>query len=181
MNKNLSPQEWANEYKNFVTANEIPAPAQLTHQIMARVESELNPAAWRVFSRLTLIHAVVGTLTLLFCPQFGVSPLSEMGLMSLFMQFGEGACMLACGAVYVGTSLLAASFLLRPEELRVLRRTEALQIPLLGLLSIGAFICFGASIVAEMTILTWLLGSILGGMFTLELGYFIRKRIVAKT
>ncbi|MEO5969797.1 MAG: hypothetical protein ABIQ95_07690 [Bdellovibrionia bacterium] len=183
MNKNFSPKEmpkeWADDYKTFVSTNEIQPPIHLYNKILERVHSDLNPPPWIVFSRLSLIHTVVGTITLLFCPQFGFSPLSDWGLMNVFMQFGEVGCMLGCGAVYSGSSALAASFLLKQEEMRVLRRTEALQIPLLGLLSIGAFLCFGASIVFGMTIIAWLFGSILGGMATLELGWWIRSKFQA--
>lgn len=178
MKKLLPPQIWADEFKEFAAANEVQPPTRLSTQVLTQIHLNLNPPAWQVFFKLSLIHGIVGTITLLFCPQFGFSPLCGMGLMNLFMQFGKYGCMLGCGAVYVGSSALVASFLLRPEEIKVLRRTEGLQLPLLGLLSMGGFICFGATIVFELTAV-WFLGSILGGLATLELGWFARRTVAA--
>jgi hypothetical protein len=65
--------------------------------------------------------------------------------------------------------------------MKVLRHTEALQIPSLGLLSIGAFICLGARAIFEVAMIAWLFGSILGGMATLELGWLIRSKMMLRS
>ena len=175
MNQNIFEQE----FREFSEAERIQPPENITRQIFQVVHDDLNPPAWQVFSKLTLIHAIVGTLTLLVCPQFGFEPLADIGLMEIFMTYGHFACKLACGAVYLGSSALAASLLLSVEETQVLRRTEALQLPLLGLLSIAAFICFGATAVFSALTVAWLLGSVLGGLATLELGWLVRRGLRA--
>ena len=98
-----------------------------------------------------------------------------MGLMGLFMRYGEQACMLGCGAVFMTGSALVASLVLRPEEIRKLRRTELLIFPALAVFSLGALFCFGATIAAGLA-LFWLLGSIAGGLATLELTWLIREK-----
>ncbi|MEO5969938.1 MAG: hypothetical protein ABIQ95_08420 [Bdellovibrionia bacterium] len=178
MRKILSPQEWAQEFEEFTVSNEVQPPAHLSTQILSQIQRDLKPSPWQVFFKLVGIHGLVGTITLLFCPQFGFSPLSDVGLMNIFMPFGKYGCMLGCGAVYVGSSAFVASFLLKPEEIKVLRRTEGLQVPFLGLLSVAVFICFGATIVFELTVM-WFLGTILGGLATLELGWLVRRTFVA--
>jgi hypothetical protein len=179
MKSSTTPDTWANEFEDFITSKEKTPPSHLSRQILSRIHLKLNPPAGWVFSKLFLIHGIVGSLTLLFCPQFGFAPLSDIGLMNLlYIRFGNYGCMLGCGAVYVGSSVLIASFLLKKEDIKVLRRNEFLQLPLLGLLSMAGFMCFGATIVAELTI-AWLIGTLLGGLATLEIGSFVRKAITA--
>lgn len=95
--------------------------------------------------------------------------------MALFMRFGDVACMFGCGAVFLGASALSSSFILRPEEIRTIRKTELLQFSILGLLSIGIFICTDAAAIGSLAAV-WFLGSVFGGLTTLELGWMIRTK-----
>lgn len=172
-----SAEEWVEEFQAFVSAQEAAPPASLTDRIRARVHADLNPSAWKIFSKMSAIHAVTGTATLMLCPQFGVSPLTEsMGLMALFMKWGDTACMVGCGAFFLGSSALVASLTFRPEEIKVMRRTEPLQIGMLGLASISVFVCLGVAAIEGLA-LAWLFGSIVGGVAALELGWLIRRRL----
>ncbi|MEW6058413.1 MAG: hypothetical protein AB1540_17565 [Bdellovibrionota bacterium] len=173
--KEMTPKQWSDEFQEFMSARETEPPQNLSIGILARIRADLSPAAWLVFSKMALIHSVVGTMVLLFCPQFGITILPGMGLMALFMRFGETACMVGCGAVFLGSSALAASFFLRPEEVKVIRKNKLLQLSSLAMLSIGVFICLGASMVATLG-LAWVIGSVVGGLATLELGWIIRSR-----
>lgn len=181
MSKKMTPQDWNEEFKAFVSAGELEPPKNMSSMILSTVHDDLNPLAYKVFSRLTLIHLLVGTATLLFCPQFGINILPGMGLMGLFMKFGDTICMMACGAVFLGFSALIASFILRPEEVKVIRKNKILQLSLLATISVGAFICFGEATILSLSLL-WVLGSILGGLTTLEVGWqirsYFRRRII---
>ncbi|MBI2707619.1 MAG: hypothetical protein HYX35_04840 [Proteobacteria bacterium] len=174
MKKYLSSKEWIQEFQEFMSTEPIDPSEGVSQQILSQVHADLTPSAGKVFLRLSLIHAVVGAITLLFCPQFGISPLGGMGLMSLFMNWGEQACMLGCGAVFMGASFLVASCVLRVEEVRVIRKTELLQVGALGLLSLGIFLCTGLGVVFGLG-LFWLLGSLIGGLATLEAGWALRN------
>lgn len=167
------------DFGNFQKIEPVTPPIVLSERILARVRSDLNPGAWTVFLKLVAIHAVVGGFTLLFCPQFGVSPFKGMGLMGLLMRFGDLVCMMGCGVFFMAGSLLVASLYLRPEEVRVLRRMEVPQVCSLALLSIAAFICFGSAVIGSLA-LFWVLGSIVGGLGTLELGWALRQRLFYK-
>jgi hypothetical protein len=137
---------------------------------------DLNPAIWLVAAKLSVIHLVMGTFTLLFCPQFGINLGGGMGMMGLLMKYGDQACMLGCGAVFMSGSALIASAVLRAEEVRKIRQTELLLFPALGLFSIGAMICAGGELAMGLAFF-WFVGSILGGLATLELGWLIRSKI----
>lgn len=155
-------------------------PAGVSETILGLVTRELNPSSWRVFSKLSGIHLFTGFLTLSVCPQFGFRLLGDgMGLMHYFMDFGDYGCKIACGAFFSGVSLLVASVALRPEEVRVLRRNRALQLGALTLLSLCFFIMFRADMVLGLTA-AWFFGSVLGGLLTLELGFAMRFRAIAR-
>ncbi|MBY0472137.1 hypothetical protein K2X30_13300 [bacterium] len=180
MKKTPTPQEWTQEFQEFMGADEAQVPKAVSDSILARVHKDLNPSSWLVFTKLSAIHTVMGFIMLLFCPQFGLGFTNDMGLMALFMRFGDQACMLGCGAVFMSGSALTASLVLRSEEIRVIRKTELLQISSLALLSMGVFICAGVGVVASLGAF-WILGSILGGLGTFELGWALRRRLQAKS
>lgn len=171
-----SSAEWAREFKDFVEAGEIAPPCSLSSRILGDIRSDLNPTLWRVFGKLMGIQAAVGSASLLLCPQFGIGPIRHSGLKEVLMSLGDHGCMLGCGAFFLGSSAFVASFCLRPEEIRVIRRGEVLQFALLGVLSLGAFVCLGQGIVPGLALL-WFLGSVLGGVLTLELGRLVRYAI----
>jgi hypothetical protein len=127
MKKTPTPQEWIEEFQEFMGAEQAQVPKAVSDSILARVHNDLNLSSWLVFAKVSAIHAVMGFITLLFCPQFGLGFTDGMGLMALFMRFGDQACMVGCGAVFMGGSLLTASLVLRNEEIRVIRKTEATQ------------------------------------------------------
>ena len=149
-------------------------PNDVSNRFLRMIHQDLNPSALKVFGKTSLIHSVVGGFTLLFCPQFGLSYTSSMGLMPYLMKYGEGACMLSCGAVFTSLSLLVTAFLLRPEEVRVLEKNKVLQIGVLSTLSLGAMICLGGEVVFTLA-LVWMLGALLGGIASLELGWLFRR------
>jgi len=179
MRKTPTPQEWIEEFQDFMGAEQAQVPKEVGDSILSRIHKDLSPSPWLVFAKVSAIHAVMGFITLLFCPQFGLGFTDGMGLMALFMRFGDQACMVGCGAVFMGGSLFTASLVLRNEELRVIRKTELLQVSTLALLSMGVFICAGLGVVASLGAF-WGLGSIIGGLGTFELGLAVRRRLQAR-
>ena len=165
---------WQKEFAEFATVDAVAIPESLSESILSRVEAELRPSAFQVFTKTAAIHAIVGALTLLACPQFGLSYFGNHGLMHYLMQYGMNVCMLGCGAFFTMFSLLAASQLLRPEEVRAFKGNALLQLASLVTLSIGAFLFAGGTIVLTLA-LVWSLGAILGGAISLEAGWAFRK------
>lgn len=175
--EDFSSQNWAEEFKEFMVVQPVAPPDELSRKILEMVRRDLNPAAWLVFLKIALIHVVVGTLSLLLCPQFGIHFSSGFDLLASFMQFNPYACMFACGLIFLSGTALVATLLLRPEEVRVIRQTKILQLSILGLLSLTTFFCFGAPVITGLGI-AWFLGSVFGGAVTLEFGWKMRKHLV---
>ena len=162
------------EFEEFKSHAQAPPPHSLTQAIFNQIRSELNPSPWLVFAKLAFIQIAVGLVTLLYCPQFGLSPLGHEGLVPELMHWGEHTCMFFCGAIFLGTSALVASFVLSRDEVRVLRKKEVLQILAVSLMSVAVFLCAGAEVAMDIA-LFWLLGAIIGGLGLLELGLVIRS------
>src|SRR4051794_2306331 len=139
MRKNLDHNQ--NDFLDFKNIEPVAPPLHLTETIVDEVHRNLNPSAWKVFSKLSLVHFLVGLVTLSICPQFGFRILGNgTGLMGTFMTLGPYACELACGSFFLGSSILVASVVFKPEELRQLRRNEFLAVSALALMSMGFFI-----------------------------------------
>lgn len=159
----LNEKEWLEEFKDFVQAEGMAVPAEVRENILRQVRADLNPSAWRVFAKMLGIHGVVGTLSLAICNQFGLNPFhTDFSLSEYFMKFGHSTCMVLCGVLFIGFTVVLGSILLRREELLVLSRNAFLQIFGLSVLSMAAFIGFGADIVLGIGIL-WFVGAMIGG------------------
>src|SRR3989344_765326 len=117
-----------NDFKDFLAATPIPVPARISEEVCARTLSLLHPPPLSVFGKVLLIPFIVGAVSLLFCPHVGLSFVSDHGIMPFLMQFGEVVCMLGCGALFTGGSLLVASAVLKPEEVRALRAHRFLHL-----------------------------------------------------
>lgn len=179
MSKKGAPKEWVKEFQSFLLASPIEPPKNLSSTILNKVNKDLNPSAWLMFTKLAGIQLITGIITLLFCPQFGLSFSQGPGLMSLLMSFGETVCMAGCGAVFLVESTLAATLFLRPEEIKVMRKTKYLQVPILAMFSLGTLICFGANVIATLG-LAWLTGGVLAGLASLELGWVVRSYVLKR-
>jgi hypothetical protein len=163
-------------FQEFQTTSPVRPPTQVSEKIFSQVFQELNPSPWKIFSKVSLIHFIVGVLTLAVCPQFEIQILDHSGgLMHLFMKFGPYGCMMACGGFFLGTSMIATATLLRPEELRQLKKNSFLQISSLILLSLGFFIMSRTEILFGYAI-AWVFGSLMTSLTLLEVIFLIRIR-----
>ena len=167
------------EFQEFLNPDDTdPSPA-LSEKVLNFVKRDLNPNAWLVFSKMALIHFTSGIFTLSICPQFGVRLFGEgLGMMRYFMIFGRYGCIAACGAFFIGVSILLTGISLKREELRKLREHELLQLSGVIFLSLGAFVMADAEILIGFGF-AWALGSFLGGLTMLELSWVIRQRVLS--
>ena len=117
------------EYEEFMNTSDLAVSSAVSRRILGGVYEDLNPSVWRVSGKLVLVHLLSAAVTLSACPQFGFRLLGEgMGLMHIFMRFGTITCTFACGSVFLGFSVLAAMFFLRPEEIRKIRQHRLLHV-----------------------------------------------------
>lgn len=164
MNRRISEKEWVQDFQDFVNSEGGPIPEEISQKILRRIRADLNPSAWIVFAKMLGVHTVVGTLSLGICDQFGLSPFrTGFSLSNYFMSLGHSTCMVLCGFLFIGLSILLAGLVLRKEEVRVLAKNAPLQVFGLGVLSLAAFIGFGAQFVLGIAAL-WLVGAMIGGI-----------------
>lgn len=161
------------DFQDFTDAKEISPPQEVTATILQRVNSKLNPKISVLVFKLALVQLVIGTLTLLFCPQFDFSLTNNYDLFHFFHHtFGVYGCMVACGTMFLGAGSLFAGFILSLDESRKIRKSRFLFFPSLALASLTVFVAMGASIYLDLFAF-WLLGAITSGMLTFEVGPII--------
>lgn len=175
MQKKGVPKELLKEFEEFITADPVLPPKYITSSIFSLVRRELSPSPISVFLKIGVIVLLVGILNLTLCPQFGFGFARNSGLMEYFMQYGSAGCRIFCGAFFLGTGMLAATLILRPEDINVLRRKAFLQVSALAALFLIGFVAVGSEIYFHAALL-WFVGSTLGGIVCLEFGMLLRKR-----
>ena len=168
---------WKEKFSEFLNAKDVASPPGISLDIREKINRELNPSVPQVFLKLAISMAIAGGLTMLVCPQFGIGGNYGAWIMKSVMQYGMSLCHFACGAFFSGTGILAALFLLRPEEIRVLRKTKILQLGAVSALSLALFVCIGSAGFTSLEIL-WFIGAFLGSLLSLEAGVLIRSLIV---
>lgn len=171
-------KEMDSDYRDFIDTVPSSPPQAVSEHIFQWVGRDLNPSAWKVFAKLSLIHLFVGVVSVSLCPQFGVRVFGDgLGLMKYFLHLGTYGCMAACGAFFVGMSLLITALVLRNEEVRKLKENQILGLAALILLSLGAFLMADAEILIGFA-LAWVLGSFVGGVAALEVGWRLKVQHV---
>ncbi len=163
------PKEWLAEYNEFLNVKELKVPSHIEQGLLSQVHALLHPSAWIVFAKLLGIHMTIGFFSLSICHQFGMNPFGTThSLADWFMlQWGHGACMIACGVFFISFSILTAGYFLTIEELRVMRGTEFLQVFALAGASLGVFWFAGAELALSFVGL-WFLGMLVGGFLATE-------------
>lgn len=169
-----NPIEWAEEFKLFMSGPELNPPQFVKESIHNYVIQDLNPSFASIFSKLALIHLVIGSLSLLICSQFGMG--KGWNLAHAFMKWGDLVCMMACGSLFLGLTTSIAGVILKQAELRRIRETGYSMILLLGLGSLLVFFCFGAQILVEYAVM-WLVGAITAGAIGTEFWLGIRRNL----
>jgi len=169
-------QDWLKEYSNFLNAEQINVPHDLTTTVFTKINKLLHPSAVNVFFKILGIHMITGFLSLAICNQFELNPFNTShSLADVFMDWGgHGFCMLACGTLFISLSILLAGFVLTIEETKALRKTEFLQTLVLGLISIGLFMAVGAEVALTFGGL-WMLGGLIGGFAATEILWQIKR------
>lgn len=168
--------EWLKDFTEFsnVTPDQTPASAY------ARLKKRLFPNPWVVFGKVLGVHAVVGSLSLAVCNQFGLNPFNtQQTLTDWFMKIaGHNFCMLLCGTFFMMITYVLANLILTLEEIESIKRYEWLQTGIVGLVSLAAFHFFGAELIGTFMAL-WIVGALIGGYVSIEGSYRIRRVLSA--
>ena len=148
-------------------------PFELKEKIKAEIHQKLNPPWTKVFFKLTMIQFVTSFFVLIICPQFNLGFFPHSPLGHLLMSFGDIACNLACGAIFLGTGTFFAILFMTADELRVLRPKSIISHLLLGMIALLSFMVFGVEF-QFLLFGAWLLGAVVTSKVSLEI-YFYRQ------
>ncbi len=149
-------------------------PLDLKKKIQSDIKSKLSPAWIRVFIKLAIIQFFASFIVLSICPQFdlGFNPHSFLG--HILMSWGELACNIACGAIFLGLGSVISVFILNHDELRVLRKIELPSFTSIGAIALICFMIFGVKFQFVM-FMAWLTGAVLSAVLGLEVFWRIKK------
>jgi hypothetical protein len=163
MKKSLNEKEWLKEFDEFISAEKIEAPTDISNKILTNTKNAMNPSSLLVFLKLLGIHSVFGTLSLAICNQFGLNPFNtQLSLSDYFMTFGHSFCMLLCGVIFVSSSIVGAWVILNRDEFSVLKKNYLIQVCSLSFLSLATFMALGAHVTLSLALL-WFVGALVGG------------------
>jgi hypothetical protein len=158
------------DFQSFMLEGGATPPTSSVKAVRTIVSNDLSPSPWRVLSRLMVIVASTGGVTLVFCPHMGLGYGDMFGLMKYIMPLGDGVCQAICGSIFVGSGALLASMFLRPEELAVIRSYPSLQFAAVSAVVLGLFFCAGAATLSLLGFF-WFVGAVIGGLVSFELGF----------
>lgn len=166
--------DWLKEFTEFSNITTDGSPVSASSY--ATLKKRLFPDPWVVFGKVLAIHAVVGSLSLVVCNQFGLNPFqTQQSLTDWFMRVaGHNFCMFLCGTFFMMTTYLLANLFLSLEEVEAIKRYEWLQTGIIGLVSLVSFYFFGAELVGTFMLL-WIVGAFLGGFLSIEGSYRVRR------
>lgn len=166
------------DFKSFEN-DELTPSIELDRKILSYVQSDLNPGHLFVFIKLLMIQGFIGTLTLLFCPQFNLSLTNNYQLFHYFHhRFGEYVCMMICGSIFIGSGAIFASYLLKNNEIKIIKNSLFLYFIALGLAFLSLFMLLGASFYLKLTTF-WFFGAFLSGVLFFGTSVIIRQKIQA--
>ena len=167
--------ELQKEWQEF-TNSTSQVPNELKQSVHQKITEKLNPAKHILFSKLALIQAFIGTLTLLFCPQFKFSLTANDQLYHYFHHtFGHYGCMIACGAIFLGSGMIFAGFILNEDEIRNIKKSRTLFILAISGASLTIFMLIGAEVYLDMA-LYWILGTLAGGILSFETSSLLKVK-----
>lgn len=149
-----------NEIREFAAFMEGYAepPKRVEEVLFQKIRAALNPSLPFTIGKIFLFHVVGSFITLLFCPQFGISLTGSLGVMGYLMGVSPGLCFFGCGLIWmvIGQALTYAVFTI--DEQRILGQYRWGAIFTILLLSILLFACVGALRLDEWLLL-WVLGA----------------------
>lgn len=163
------------EFEEFLACDEIAPSITVQESVTTFVVRDLNPSLISVLLKVLGIHAIVSLFSLSICSQFGIQTFRVYDAMETMMSIaGPTYCMAFCGLLYLSLSGLMLSFVLRPEDISVIRKHRFLQVSILTGASLGVFLCLGATVLF-MPAMLWIAGSFAGALISLEIGWFVRS------
>lgn len=147
----LNEQKLKSEFVEFNADPRSPPPAGLALRIKREVEQNLEPSPAVALLQGSVLHAVSGAITLLFCPQFGIGPVGGgKGIMGFVEAYGHLVCGLFCGGFFMSLTAVLMPVLLDRPVRRVLSRHPSALAGLWTLSSLFALLLVALMIRGEV-------------------------------
>ncbi len=162
------------EFSAFVAAKGESPPKAIEEALFQKIHSALNPSLPVALAKFFGFHVLGSFVTLLMCPQFGLSLFDSAGLMPEFlMEIHPGLCFFGCGLMWmvVGQALTYLFFTI--DEQRILGAYRPAGIITVLLLSVLLFGCLG-SLRLDEWLLFWILGA---GAITFAFNWPIERKL----
>lgn len=167
------------DYQDFLSAEKEAPSEKISNDILNYVKSDLNPTHKVVFLKLLSIQAFIGSLTLLFCPQFSLSLTNNHKLFHYFhYNFGEDICMFVCGSIFIGSGAIFAAHLMKRSEIKKIQTSKILYYFSISSIFLATFIFIGSETYLRL-LAFWFIGASTSGIVLFELNRLIRDRVAA--
>ncbi len=157
-------QQIAQEFAEFIATTPIPPASALDEIIIKRVERDLRPVWWQIWSKLTLVQVVAGLLTLSLCPQFGLGfGLHNEFLHTLHVTTTSPIFYLLCGLLFVSAGATLAGLILPRAAIRAFSQQKYLFFTLYTVLAYITLVTLGSEAFI-LSSLAWMVGGWLGNL-----------------
>ncbi len=168
------------DYLDFILSRGSSPPERLTRKILIKIKELLNPRLSNILLKILIIHFVVGSLTLVICPQFGITLYGEeIGISRYFMVFGHEVCTILCGVFFLGTTLSISASILTREEIHKFNEYKSLITFLLCFFSLSVFLILKSpDLPPTQEILNWVFGAFAGGSLLFEISSKVKINIL---
>ncbi|MBI2521040.1 MAG: hypothetical protein HYV97_11500 [Bdellovibrio sp.] len=161
MNMKKKNESLRQEYLSFCNEVQNPPYQEIgSNQIVqAKILWDLKYGAWVSGAKVIFAQVLTGAASLLLCPQFHLGLTSQKYVVHTFHHsLGAEGCMVACGAIFLGSGALLGILLLRKDEIQRLRFSFIGSFFLIALFAIFTFIVLGAEVYFKEG-LWWILGA----------------------
>lgn len=164
------------DFQDFMENKENTPPRNLDDTIYKIISKDLTPSTSIIFFKLLGLQLILGSLTMLFCPQFELSLTNHYELFHYFHHnFGDIVCMIICGFIFMGPTGIMASIILSSEEIRTIKFSVPLYYMAITGLSMSLFLSLGASFYFEYATI-WAISCVISSTLCFELGRLIKYK-----
>lgn len=165
------------DYNSFTKNNSDSPSPELSTFLKSKIAKELQPDTKIVLLKLLAIQGIIGTLTMLFCPQFNLSLTNNHELFHYFHRnYGDIVCMLICGSIFMGTSAFFSSYILNFAEIKRIKESRILfNIATTGIL-VSILLILGADIYIKLFFF-WLIGALISSISLFEINTYIKQKV----
>jgi hypothetical protein len=152
------------DYLEFINTPDVLPPREMDNLVLSEIKNKLDPTSSLILLKLSIVHAFMGSLTMVFCPQFEMSLTANQDAFHFFHRtFGYHGCLAICGMIFLGSGALFASLIFKRDEVRKINSKFYFFFPTLCLLSLGLFFVLGARPYIDI-VFSWSAGGILGSI-----------------